>query len=157
VWLVVLGAAILVGREHVANRRGLPISLPVSLVVTVALVAAMRLGYARYGYQVPPFTPAGGWVAGGALLVTAGVATEVWLRGAVFAAAETLGGWPLAAVLSTVLGVILRLGAPQELILWYVLTGLFFSALRIWTRDAIGLGPARALGDAAFAALGVLR
>jgi membrane protease YdiL (CAAX protease family) len=129
----------------------------VALAVTFVLVVAMRSGYARYGYQTPFLVPAGGWLAGGALLLTAGIATEAWLRGAVFAAAESFGGWPLAAVLSTILGVVLHLGAPQELILWHILTGLFFSGLRLWTRDAVGLGPARALGDAAFAALGSLR
>jgi len=157
VWLATLGAAVLVGRGALTNRRGMLISAPVSLAVTLVLVVAMRSGYARYGYQIPLLAPAGGWLGGGALLVTAGIATEAWLRGAVFAAAESLGGWPLAAVLSTILGVVLHLDAPQELILWYILTGVLFSGLRLWTRDAAGLGPARALGDAAFAALGSLR
>jgi apolipoprotein N-acyltransferase len=157
VWLATLGAAVLVGRGALTNRRGMLISAPVSLAVTLVLVVAMRYGYARYGYQPPFFAPAGGWLAGGALLLIAGIATEAWLRGAVFAAAESLGGWPLAAVLSTILGVVLHLDAPQELILWYILTGVLFSGVRLWTRDAAGLGPARALGDAAFAALGSLR
>jgi apolipoprotein N-acyltransferase len=157
VWLATLGAAVLVGRGALTNRRGMLISAPVSLAVTLVLVVAMRLGYAHYGYQTPILAPAGGWLAGGALLLTAGIATEAWLRGAVFAAAESLGGWPLAAVLSTILGVVLHRDAPQELILWYILTGVLFSGLRLWTRDAAGLGPARALGDAAFAALGSLR
>ena len=156
VWLATLGAAVLVGRGSLTNHRGILISVPVSLAVTFVLVMVMRTGYARYGYQPPVLVPVDGWVAGGALLLTAGIATEAWLRGAVFAAAESLGGWPLAAVLSTILSVMLHVGAPQELILWYILTGVLFSGLRIWTRDAAGLGPARALGDAAFAALGSL-
>lgn len=157
VWLATLGAAVLVGRGAVTDRRGMLISAPVSLAVTLVLVVAMRSGYAHYGYQTPLLAPVGGWMVGGALLLTVGIATEAWLRGAVFAAAESLGGWPLAAVLSTVLGVVLHLDAPQELILWYIVTGVLFSGLRLWTRDAAGLGPARALGDAAFAALGLLR
>lgn len=156
-WLSVLGVAAIVGRGHLLHRRGIRLSTPVSAIVTLALVAAMREGYARYGYQAPLVAPAGGWLAGGALLLAAGVATEAWLRGAVFAAAQTMGGWPLAAVLSTILGVLLHLDAPQELILWHIVTGGLFSIVRLWTHDAAGLGPARAVGDAAFAALGLLR
>ncbi len=157
VWVAVLGAAALVGRGHLTSRRGILVSGPISLAITALLVGAMRTGYARYGFQVPFMTPADGWMAGGLLLLLGGVATEAWLRGAVFAAAESLGGWPMAAALSTFLGIVLHLGAPQELILWHIVTGLLFSGLRAWTRDAVGLGPARALGDAAFAALAALR
>jgi apolipoprotein N-acyltransferase len=157
VWLSVLGIAALAGRGHLMRGRGVGRSMPVSLAVIFALVWAMREAYARYGYQMPLVAPAGGWLPGGALLISVGVATEAWLRGAVFATAQSVGGWPLAAVLSTILGVLLHLGAPQELVLWHIVTGLLFSGVRLWARDAVGLGPARAVGDAAFAALGALR
>ncbi|MGH7184948.1 MAG: apolipoprotein N-acyltransferase, partial [Pseudomonadota bacterium] len=113
VWLAMFGAAVVVGRRHLTNRRGLLVSAPVSMAVTFMLILAMRSGYARYGYGVPLVAPLDGWLAGGALLLAAGIATEAWLRGAVFAAAESLGGWPLAVVLSTLLGVVLHLDAPQ--------------------------------------------
>ncbi len=156
VWLAVLGAAVLVGKGHPATGRRIVLSAGISLAVTALLVGVMRAGYAQYGYRVPFLTPADGWVAGGLLQLFGGIATESWLRGAIFTAAESLGGWPMAAALSTTVGVVLHLGAPQELILWHILTGLLFSGLRLWTKDSLGLGPARALGDAAFGALGAL-
>jgi hypothetical protein len=50
-----------------------------------------------------------------------------------------------------------HLGQPQELLFWHLLTGFVFSAIRSWTKDAVGLGPARGLGDAAILALASLR
>jgi hypothetical protein len=89
--------------------------------------------------------------------MTYGVAIEAWLRGAVFARAERVGGWALAAALSTTLAVAAQVGRPQEILYWHLLTGLIFSAIRLWSKDAVGLGPARGLGDAAISALANLR
>jgi hypothetical protein len=41
--------------------------------------------------------------------------------------------------------------------LWHLLTGVGFSLLRLRTRDAVGLGAARGLGDAVVFALAGLR
>jgi hypothetical protein len=75
----------------------------------------------------------------------------------VFARAERVGGWALAAALSTTLAVAAQVGRPQEILYWHLLTGLIFSAIRLWSKDAVGLGPARGLGDAAISALANLR
>jgi hypothetical protein len=79
------------------------------------------------------------------------------LRGAVFAAALPLGGWPLAVALPAALGVWLHAGQPQEVVFWHLFTGSAFGVIRLWTRDAVGLGPARGLGDAVVAGLAGLR
>ncbi len=63
----------------------------------------------------------------------------------------------MGIVSSTLLGIVLRLGAPQEVFFWSLLTGVGYGALRTWTGDAVGLGPARGLGDAAIFALSGLR
>jgi hypothetical protein len=155
--LVLLAAAAATGRGTLFSRRGVVASAGASLALTGLLVLAMRQGYAAYGFTLPLEPPAGGWLWGGLHLVASGVAVEAWLRGAVFAAALRLGGWPLAAGVSTGLGIALQVGAAQELLLWHLLTGVGFSAVRLWTRDAVGLGAARGLGDAAILALAGLR
>jgi len=75
----------------------------------------------------------------------------------VFGAAAQIGGWVLGAVLSTVLGMLVHWGLPQEIVYWHLVTGLGFSMLRAWTKDAVGLGIARGLGDAAVLSLAGLR
>jgi apolipoprotein N-acyltransferase len=157
VLLLLLAATLLTGRGTLFARRGVLVSAGASFALTGLLVLAMRQGYAQYGFTLPLEAPAGGWLWGGVHLAASGVAVEAWLRGAVFAAAQRFGGWALAAGVSTGLGIALHVGAAQEVLLWHLLTGVGFSALRLWTRDAVGLGAARGLGDAAVLALAGLR
>jgi hypothetical protein len=157
VLVALLAAAMTTGRGDLLAPRGTWICAGASLTLTALLVLAMRQGYTQYGFTVPLEPPAGGWLWGGLHLVASGVAVEAWLRGAAFAAAERLGGWAAATGLSTGLGIALHLGAPQEVLLWQLLTGIGFSVLRLWTRDALGLGAARGLGDAAVFGLAGLR
>ena len=157
VLLAVFAAAVALGRGSLFDRRGAWLSAGASLAITGMLIAAIRAGYAQYGFAVPMDAPVEGWVRGGIHLVAGGVAVEGWLRGAVFAPAQRLGGWVLATALSTALGIALHLGAPQEVMLWHLLTGVGFSLLRLRTRDAVGLGAARGLGDAVVFALAGLR
>lgn len=154
---VVLALCAAMTRGRFFNRRGVLLSAAVSLAVTALLVLAMRAAYAQYGFHVPVGPPDGRWIPWLAASLLAGAAVEVWLRGAVFAAAVPLGGWPLAVVLSTLLGVALHLGHPQEILFWHLFTGTGFAAVRLWTGDAVGLGPARGLGDAAIRVLVDLR
>lgn len=153
----ILLASVLVGRGRLLCRRGVLVSLGASLVVTGVLILVMSSAYARYGLPVPLGPPPGNAVAWGMQRILSGIALEAWLRGAVFAAAVPLGGWGLGIVSSTLLGIVLRLGAPQEVLFWSLLTGVGYGALRAWTGDAVGLGPARGLGDAAIFALSGLR
>ncbi len=155
--LLMLGAVLAVGRRHLFNRRGVWVSTGVSLALAVALIGVMRNAYAQYGFHMPITTPVGGWALGGLMIVAGGIALEAWLRGAVFGAAEQIGGWLLGAALSTVVGIVIHWGLPQEIVYWHLVTGLGFSALRAWTRDAVGLGLARGLGDAAVLSLAGLR
>ncbi len=155
--LLVLAASVWLGRGRVLNRKGIVRSAVVSLAATGLLLIAMRAAYVQYGFQVDMGPPDGHWWQWATGYLVYGIAIEVWLRGAVFARAEQVGGWPLAAVLSTALGVVVHLGQPQEVLFWNLLTGIIFSAIRLWTRDAVGLGAARGLGDAAIAALANLR
>ncbi len=153
----ILLGSLVVGRGRLFNRRGVLASAGASLVATGLLILVMSAAYARYGLRVPfgPFP--GASAAWGMQRILNGVALEVWLRGAVFAAAAPVGGWGLGIATSTLLGIVLRLGAPQEVLFWSLLTGVGYGALRAWTGDAAGLGPARGLGDAAIFALSGLR
>jgi apolipoprotein N-acyltransferase len=153
--VLALCAALTPGRLFA--RPGLVRSAGASLAMTATLVLAMRAAYAQYGFYLrlgPPPEAGMSWLLSTLL---AGMAVEIWLRGSVFAAAEQLGGWPLAAGLSVVLGIALHLGASQELLFWHLFTGAGFAALRRWTGDAVGLGPARGLGDAAIYAVAGMR
>lgn len=155
--LLVLAASAWLGRGRVLRLRGIVRSAVVSLAATGLLLFVMRAAYARYGFRVDMGPPDGHFVRWVFTYLVYGMALEVWLRGAVFARAEPVGGWPLAILLSTVLGVAAHLGQPQEILFWHLLTGIIFSAIRLWTKDAVGMGPARGLGDAAIAALATLR
>ncbi|MBM3469846.1 MAG: apolipoprotein N-acyltransferase [Armatimonadetes bacterium] len=158
--LGVLLASMLVGRGHLLNRRGVWVSAAVSLGATGLLVWAIRAAYAQYGFQMPAGVPAGGWFVAVLGYALGGIAVEAWLRGAVFAAAQALGGWVLAVAVSTSMGVGLYLGlgrVPQEILFWHLITSAGFGLLRARTGDAVGLGPARGLGDAAILALSGLR
>lgn len=158
--LGVLLASMLVGRGHLLNRRGIWASAAVSLGATGLLVWAIRAAYAQYGFQVPGGVPGDGWLVAILGYMLVGIAIEAWLRGAVFAAARELGGWVFAVVVSTAMGVGLYLGlarVPQEILFWYLLTSVGYGLLRVRTGDAVGLGPARGLGDAAILALSGLR
>ena len=155
--VVVMALCAAMTRGRLFNRRGALLSAAVSLTVTALLVLAMRAAYAQYGFHLPVGPPDGRWMPWLAASLLGGVAVEVWLRGAVFVAALPLGGWPLAVVFSTLLGVALHLGQPQEVLFWHLFTGVGFAAIRLWTGDAVGLGPARGLGDAAIQAVVNLR
>ncbi len=159
-WLVIpvmLGAVFVIGRGQLFNRRSVWISAAVSLAVTGVLIGAMRLAYARYGFQMPINPPAAGWGWGGLQLIAGGIALETWLRGAVFASAVRLGGWVFGIITSTALGILIYSGAPQEIVFWHLITGIGFGILRTRTGDAAGLGPARGFGDAAVLSLAGLR
>ncbi|MGQ0548093.1 MAG: apolipoprotein N-acyltransferase [Armatimonadota bacterium] len=155
--LLMLITVVALGRGHLFNVRGVWISAVLSLALTALLISVMRIAYAQYGFQMPINTPAGGWAVGSGLIVAGGIALEAWLRGAVFGAAAQIGGWVLGTVVSTVLGILIHWGLPQEIVYWHLVTGLGFSLLRAWTRDALGLGIARGLGDAAVLSLAGLR
>jgi predicted amidohydrolase len=139
------------------DRRGVGASTILSVVLTVVLLTTMRAAYARYGFVVPLGPSAGGWLPWLAPHLLRGIAVEAWLRGATFSPAMRLGGWPLAVAVSTVLGVLVHAGQFQEIALWHLVTGAGFGAIRLWTRDALGLGPARGVGDAVVMSLAGLR
>lgn len=155
--LAVLAAAWATAPRRLARPRAMPITAGISLAAIGLLLWGMHVSYARYGFQMSFDPPAGGWITGGLQLIASGVAIEAWLRGAVYGRAEAFGGWVLGALLSTALGVGLYPGAPQEIMVWHVLTGVGFALLRARAGDAVGLGPARGLGDAAIVALAGLR
>ncbi len=156
----VLLASMLVGWGHLLNRRGIVTSTAVSLGATGLLVWAIRAAYAQYGFQVPAGVPADAWFVAILGYVLGGIAIEAWLRGAVFASAQELGGWVFAVAASTAMGIGLYMGGarvPQEILFWHLLTSVGYGLLRARTGDALGLGPARGLGDAAILALAGLR
>jgi apolipoprotein N-acyltransferase len=154
---LLLAAAWATAPGRLFDRRGLRWSLPLSLAGTVALLGAMRAAYAAYGFEMTVGPPEGAWLPWVVPWVAQGVAVEAWLRGAVFGRAQDVGGWPLGLALATGLGLLLHAGRPQEIVYWYLFTSLGFGWLRLWTRDAVGLGPARGVGDAVVAALASLR
>jgi apolipoprotein N-acyltransferase len=155
--LLVLALCAVLARGSLLAWRRVWLSAGLSLLVTSLLIAAMRAAYAQYGFSTALWPADGHWMPLVAWYVLYGVAVEAWLRGAVFAPALDLGGWPLAVGLSTFLGVVLAVGLVQEVVFWHLLTGIAFGAIRIWTRDAVGLGPARGLGDAVVQGLAGLR
>ncbi|MDR7420493.1 MAG: hypothetical protein QN178_16455, partial [Armatimonadota bacterium] len=155
--VLILVACVLVARGTLVNWRRTVLSAAVSAGAVAALLVAMRLAYAQYGLDVVVGPADGRWGTWVWQWGLAGLATEAWLRGAVFGAALPLGGWPLAVIASTLLGVGLHAGQPQEIVFWHLFTGVGFGAIRAWTRDAIGLGPARGIGDAVVAGLSALR
>jgi hypothetical protein len=154
VLLIVSG---IVGRGVLLDRGGVLRSAAISLAVTGALVLAMRAAYAQYGLEFLVGPAGGPWMPWLLVNVARGTAVEAWLRGAVFGRAMPVGGWPLAVLLPAALGVAMYTGMPQEIVFWNLFTGVAFGAIRWWSRDAIGLGPARGLGDAVVASLGSLR
>jgi hypothetical protein len=155
--LLVLATSLLVARGRLVRWRRTWLSAAVSLGVTAGVVTAMRAAYRHYGFDLPIGPGDGSWTAWLWPRLAAGVAVEAWLRGAVFGAALPLGGWPLALALSTALGVLLSAGQTPEVVLWSLFAGVAFGAIRLWTRDAAGLGPARGLGDAVVMGLAELR
>ncbi|MDQ7859008.1 MAG: apolipoprotein N-acyltransferase [Armatimonadota bacterium] len=154
---LLLVAAWVVAPGRLLDRRGIRWSLPLSLAGTAVLLAAMRTTYAAYGFEMIVGPPDGAWLPWALPWVAQGVAVEAWLRGAIFGRAYDVGGWPLGLALSTGLGLLLHAGWPQEIVYWYLLTSIGFGLLRLWTRDAAGLGAARGLGDAVIAGLASLR
>ncbi len=155
--VVMLAVVFAVGRGHLFNPGGAWPSAGISLAFAAVLIGVMRIAYARYGFHMPINVPVGGWAWGGLLIVAGGIALEAWLRGAVFGAAAHIGGWVLGAFVSTALGILIHGGLPQEIVYWHLVTGLGFSLLRAWTKDAVGLGIARGLGDTAVLSLAGLR
>jgi apolipoprotein N-acyltransferase len=155
--LAVLGAAWFVSPGQIARLRAIPATLGISLVAVGALLWVMQMSYAHYGLYMTVDPPVGGWIIGGLQVIVSGIAIEAWLRGAVYGRAEAFGGWVFAAFVSAFLGMGLYPGAPQEIVFWHLLTGLGFAIVRARTGDAVGLGPARGLGDAAIVALAGLR
>jgi hypothetical protein len=155
--IIVLVMSAVVGRGVLFSRAGVVRSVAVSLAVTGALVLAMRAAYAQYGFDLPVGPTDGRWMPWLLFNAARGTAVEAWLRGAVLGRAMPLGGWPLAVLLPAGLGVAVYAGMPQEIVFWHLFTSVGFGAIRLWTQDAIGLGPARGLGDAVVAALTNLR
>ncbi len=152
--LVLLVAAWRAGARAPVDARGVWLSMAGSLVVTGVLAVVMVAAYARYGFSLPLTAPA---PAAALLMVLQASALEAWLRGAVLTRAAALGGPAAGVAIAALAGAFLRVGAPQEVFLWYVLTGLVFGLIRLYTGDAFGLGPARAAGDAVVMALAQLR
>ncbi len=155
--VAMLAACVVTGSGHLFGRRGAAPGGVGAAALVALLVLAMRSAYAGQGFAVPLGPPDGDWILGGAHALLAGVATEAWLRGAVYGHAERIGGWVLGTATSTALGMLLYLGGPQELMFWHLITGAAFGLIRARSRDAVGLGPARGLGDAAVSALAGLR
>jgi apolipoprotein N-acyltransferase len=155
--VLMLAASRALAPGRLLDRRGVWASLFASVAVTLVLIGALRATYAAYGFHVAVGPTDGRWLGWIARWIVQGVAVEVWLRGAVFGRALDLAGWPLALALSTVLGVAVHAGRPQEIVYWYLFTSAGFGALRLWTRDAVGLGVARGLGDAVVVGLAALR
>ncbi|MDR7544459.1 MAG: apolipoprotein N-acyltransferase [Armatimonadota bacterium] len=153
----VLALCAALARRDLLDWRRMGASVMLSVGLTVVLLAAMRGAYARYGFVVPLGPSGGGWLPWLAPHLLKGFAVEAWLRGATFSPAMRLGGWPLAIAVSTVLGVFLHAGQSQEIVFWHLVTGAGFGAIRLWTRDAMGLGPARGVGDAVVMGLAGLR
>ncbi|MCL6554621.1 MAG: apolipoprotein N-acyltransferase [Firmicutes bacterium] len=154
---VVAALCAALARRELLHWRRTWASVLLSAGLTVVLLAAMRGAYARYGFVVPLGPPGGGWVPWLGPHLVRGIAVEAWLRGASFAPAMRLGGWPLAVVVSTALGIWVHAGQSQEIALWHLVTGAGFAAIRLWTRDALGLGVVRGVGDAVVAGLADLR
>ncbi|MDR7533303.1 MAG: apolipoprotein N-acyltransferase [Armatimonadota bacterium] len=134
--------------------RGFWLSLAGSLVVTGALAVAVVTAYARYGFSVPVVRPT---PASAIVLVLQATALEAWLRGAVLARAAALAGPAAGVAAAALVGAFLHVGDPQEVLLWHLLTGVVYGAIRLYSGDALGLGPARAAGDAVMMALARLR
>jgi hypothetical protein len=155
--IILLIVSAVVGRGVLFSRAGVVRSAAVSLAVTGVLVLAIRAAYAQYGFELPVGPTDGPWMPWLLLNVARGTAAEAWLRGAVFGRAMPIGGWPLALLLPAGLGVAVHAGMPQEIVFWHLFTCVGFGAIRLWTQDAIGLGPARGLGDAVVASLTSLR
>jgi len=120
----------------------------------VLLFGGTLLGaFGRYGIPLRLAPPAAGWGVGGAQLLLAGVAWELWLRGAVFEAARAWRGPAAAVALSALPALLLAGSTTQEAMLWALLTGVLFGLIRWLTGDAVGLALPRAAGFLLLAAL----
>lgn len=161
-WVMPVGLIVVAGVA--AGRRGLGVRLPraplsalLGLAVVALLGAAMIAAYRRYGFTFSSFAPPGGWVSGGAAVLLAALAQELWLRGAVFTAAEAWRGRTWAVVLSTLPALLLLRGLPTEAVIWSLFTGGIFGVIRGLTGDALGLALPRAAGTVLLAGLTALR
>jgi hypothetical protein len=152
----VIAVCVALARGGVVSRRGVAFSFIASAGLTLFWVLAMRWAYARYGFDLP-LAEAVSRPAPMAAALLAGVATEVWLRGALFGSAVRLGGWPTAVVASTAVGIALQYGRPQEIVFWHLFSGIAFAAIRLRSGDAVGLAPARAFGDTVLQTLAGIR
>ncbi|HXF81165.1 MAG TPA: CPBP family glutamic-type intramembrane protease, partial [bacterium] len=101
--------------------------------------------------------PPGGWAAGGVRLLVVALAVEGWLRGVAFTPlAEWLG--PTAAVtITTAAGMLLQRGLGAEALVWTMVSGAAFGAIRARTGNALGLVLPHAAGAAIFSILGAVR
>jgi apolipoprotein N-acyltransferase len=147
-----------------AGRRGLgvrPTRAPVSALLGLAVVAvlggAMVAAYRRYGFIFGSIVPAGGLISGGGPILLAALAQELWLRGAVFTAAEEWRGSGWAVIISTLPAFLLARGLTAEALIWSLFTGAIFGLIRTATGDALGLALPRAAGMVLVAALEGLR
>jgi len=160
----VMPVALLLAVWMATGGRGLgvrpgrtPLSALLGGAVVTLLGAAMVAAYRRYGFVIPSLMPAGGWISGGAAVLLWAIAQELWLRGAVFGAAEEWGGRAWAVILSTLPAFFLARGLPAEALIWSLFTGAIFGLIRAVTGDALGLAPPRAAGIVLVAALQGLR
>ncbi len=146
------------GRRGLALRPGrAPVSALLGLAVVALLGAAMIAAYRRYGFVLGSFVPAGGWISGGVPILLVALAQELWLRGAVFTATEEWRGRAWAVIVSTLPAFVLARGLPAEVLIWSLVTGGLFGAIRVLTGDALGLSLPRAAGMVLMASLDALR
>ncbi|MGH2399834.1 MAG: CPBP family glutamic-type intramembrane protease [bacterium] len=139
------------------RARGVAATLLSGTAVVGVLWGGLTLAFRAYDLPTGVPIPDGGWAEGVVRQLVIGLAVEGWLRGIVFTPVSQWKGWPIAAGLGAVGGMILQRGLTAEAMAWALVTGAAFGVIRARTGNTLGLVIPHALGNVLFSVVAVVR